>query len=534
MQFRSIKHRIALVGWLCLLAAAGATIAGGIVVSHRTTGFVVDSVETMLDGTTRAYTQAVADAQAHSLQGRFEEALHVARTLGDSLSVISRTEPSALPVEGRRQLVNKILRQALESNPGFNGTYSAWEPNAVDGRDEDYRGLKMLGADATGRVLPYWTRNPETGAIKIQPLVEYDSRELHANGVMKGGWYVVPAETGKESVLGPLPYVVQGREVFLATMSVPIRVGNTFVGVAGADFDLAFVQKLAAAVAAKIYGGRSHIVILSDLGLVVADSAKPELVGKSFADQTASWDADLKAVQSGAATTAWSADGDTLRTFSPIALGNSERPWSVLVTVPRAIAMAEAEALGASLSERSAAAVGWQTAVGLGAALLAMIAIWFAAGGVSRPIVAMTGAMRSLADGNLDTEVPARGQSDEIGQMAEAVQVFKDNAQEVQRLQAEQEAQKDRAAAERREAMHALATEFEASVMEIVEEVSRQSGELSQSAELLTARSYRAPVTPGPRAPCGAQGLSGRPWIHFQQASTSPSRSSALPELSTT
>ena len=133
----------------------------------------------------------------------------------------------------------------------------------VDGRDEDYRGLKMLGADATGRVLPYWTRNPETGAIKIQPLVEYDSRELHANGVMKGGWYVVPAETGKESVLGPLPYVVQGREVFLATMSVPIRVGNTFVGVAGADFDLAFVQKLAAAVAAKIYGGRSVITSYS-------------------------------------------------------------------------------------------------------------------------------------------------------------------------------------------------------------------------------------------------------------------------------
>ncbi|WP_230370354.1 hypothetical protein [Paludibacterium denitrificans] len=40
----------------------------------------------------------------------------------------------------------------------------------------------------TGRFTPYWTRS-ESGAIAVQPLVEYDSDALHPNGVPKGGWY---------------------------------------------------------------------------------------------------------------------------------------------------------------------------------------------------------------------------------------------------------------------------------------------------------------------------------------------------------
>ena len=40
-------------------------------------------------------------------------------------------------------------------------------------------------------------------------------------------------------------------------------------------------------------------------------------------------------------------------------------------------------------------------------------------------------AMSELAIGNLETEVPAQDQMDEIGEMAQAVQVFKDNALKV-------------------------------------------------------------------------------------------------------
>ena len=62
----------------------------------------------------------------------------------------------------------------------------------------------------------------------------------------------------------------------------------------------------------------------------------------------------------------------------------------------------------------------------------------------------MTTAMRKIADGDLTAEIPALGRTDEIGSMAKAVQVFKDNAIEKQRLEAaaKAEAEHQREAAE--------------------------------------------------------------------------------------
>ena len=47
------------------------------------------------------------------------------------------------------------------------------------------------------------------------------------------------------------------------------------------------------------------------------------------------------------------------------------------------------------------------------------------------PIANASVAMSELAIGDLETEVPAQDQIDEIGEMAQAVQVFKDNALKV-------------------------------------------------------------------------------------------------------
>jgi methyl-accepting chemotaxis protein len=60
--------------------------------------------------------------------------------------------------------------------------------------------------------------------------------------------------------------------------------------------------------------------------------------------------------------------------------------------------------------------------------------------GVSTPISQMTAAMRRLAEHDLDAIIPGIGRKDEIGAMAGAVQVFKENAQERLKLEAEMEA----------------------------------------------------------------------------------------------
>ena len=57
--------------------------------------------------------------------------------------------------------------------------------------------------------------------------------------------------------------------------------------------------------------------------------------------------------------------------------------------------------------------------------------------GVIRPIAAMTDVMKGLAGGDLNVSVPALSRDDEVGAMARAVQVFKDNAQRVLSMEAE-------------------------------------------------------------------------------------------------
>ena len=83
---------------------------------------------------------------------------------------------------------------------------------------------------------------------------------------------------------------------------------------------------------------------------------------------------------------------------------------------------------------------------GVLALVIALGAVAWLIGALSRPVEAMTRAMTRLAGGDLDIVIPAIGRRDEIGHMADAVLTFKQNAEEKVRLEADAQAQ--RAAAE--------------------------------------------------------------------------------------
>ncbi|WP_378944775.1 methyl-accepting chemotaxis protein [Mesorhizobium sp. ANAO-SY3R2] len=76
---------------------------------------------------------------------------------------------------------------------------------------------------------------------------------------------------------------------------------------------------------------------------------------------------------------------------------------------------------------------------GLTIAILMLIA-WWLSNQIAKPVNRMTQAMRDLAAGDHNVAIPAVGRRDEVGQMASAVQTFKDAAIEKIRLEAEAEA----------------------------------------------------------------------------------------------
>jgi methyl-accepting chemotaxis protein len=136
-----------------------------------------------------------------------------------------------------------------------------------------------------------------------------------------------------------------------------------------------------------------------------------------------------------------------------------------------------------------------------------VIGWWYVGRGVVRRLVRLQHSMKSIAAGDLAAEVATNG-SDEIAEMAGALQVFKDNMVESNRLRAERLETDKKAQAQRKAEMRRLADEFEAAVGEIVQTVSSASTELEASATMLTTTAEHT------------QQLSGRVEAASQEASS--------------
>ncbi|WP_244423086.1 methyl-accepting chemotaxis protein, partial [Bradyrhizobium sp. ORS 375] len=123
----------------------------------------------------------------------------------------------------------------------------------------------------------------------------------------------------------------------------------------------------------------------------------------------------------------------------------------------------------------------------LGISLILVSGVSFLIGqGISNAVRQMVQAMARLAGGDASIQIPGVGRRDEIGEMAGAVEVFKTNMIETERLRAEQAEIEERQAERRKADMAALATSFETAIGRIIETVSSASTELEASATTLT------------------------------------------------
>ncbi|MGL5448308.1 MAG: methyl-accepting chemotaxis protein [Rhabdaerophilum sp.] len=125
-----------------------------------------------------------------------------------------------------------------------------------------------------------------------------------------------------------------------------------------------------------------------------------------------------------------------------------------------------------------AAVLGIVSALGVALAII----IW----GVVRPLKGMTHSMTRLAQGHWDTEVPLTTRQDEIGGMARALLVFKENGILTERMR--QEAEHEQLERERRRlALEQSVAEFDANAGMVMAAVVSASGELQAAAESLAS-----------------------------------------------
>jgi methyl-accepting chemotaxis protein len=417
MKFNSIRHRISAVAGACLVVSVVSTVGYGVYSARDTQDMVSARVSGQVKENTLASLKGVAGTQAGIIQAKFDVALDAARTMAHVFELGKQDNGLAL---GRNQ-INAVLLNVLKHNPDFNGTYSCWEPNALDGRDDQFRTGRDGNNEKHGRFTPYWNRDAK-GNIAVQPLVEYDTMDKHPNGVLKGGWYIGPRDTQTESVLDPFPYIVQGKQVWLTTLSVPIVVNGKFMGVAGTDYNLDFVQELSQQADRGLFDGKGEVVIISNMGLIVADSEKPDLIGKHFQEVMPGdgWKAVLADIQGGKSVSSLDEHTGIITALAPIQLGRTGKPWSVMIKVSKDVVLADAYALDKDLSSRASTSAWWQVAVGLLVALGGTSFLWFAAGSLSRPIREAEVLANTIRLGDFSRRID-HSTDDEVGRLAVAL-----------------------------------------------------------------------------------------------------------------
>ena len=109
----------------------------------------------------------------------------------------------------------------------------------------------------------------------------------------------------------------------------------------------------------------------------------------------------------------------------------------------------------------------------------AALALWFAVRHMMRPLVRMESAMGSISAGDTECDIPGFGRGDEIGRMAAALAVFRDNVRQnarnaEERKRVEESAERERVALRRK-----LADEFETAVKGLIDELVASSDALS-------------------------------------------------------
>lgn len=124
-----------------------------------------------------------------------------------------------------RELTSEILRNTLKSRPDCFAVWMAWETDAVDGRDRQYRDVP--GSDRDGRFVPYWHR--AFGTIKLGSLRGYDLRG-------EGDWYSFLKRQGRLCKIDkPFLYPVDDQPFWVVSEFAPLVVRGTFVGAVGID-----------------------------------------------------------------------------------------------------------------------------------------------------------------------------------------------------------------------------------------------------------------------------------------------------------
>lgn len=260
--------------------------------------------------------EAETDKYVGLVDDTFNESMVLARSIASQLKNIRNSE------KPNRDTADKYLEAVMTDYPDLLGAWVTFEPNAFDGKDAEFVNVE---SDQTGRYIPYFNR--VTGELNQDISVGYENTDV------SGDWYQTPLKTGKEYCTDPYLVEVKGKQVTMVSLAVPIYHNSKFIGVAGVDIGIDKILELNKSI--KMLRTGYGAIIGNNGNIIVHPNA--DAISKNFSefinDQTV-----LDKIKKGERTlvTEISKLDNTKKilSFSPIVIGDSPTPWSLMISVP--------------------------------------------------------------------------------------------------------------------------------------------------------------------------------------------------------
>ncbi|MDR1859034.1 MAG: methyl-accepting chemotaxis protein [Treponema sp.] len=264
---------------------------------------------------TDKYSLTLTKESANEIKACLDKYWNITETVAQTME-----QYSSMVVQNRRNMLNVILEGLARSNPGILGMWCVWEPDVLEGNDQQYLGTR--GTNASGRFAPYYYW--DGGVVKLEARDNFDQPGA-------GNYYQLPKRNNATTILDPYTRQVSGKSSLLTTISSPIRNNGRIVGVAGLDILLDEVQHITQTL--KPYPDSLSALFAND-GTIAAHF-DPSRAGKNMRDTEhdvlgANLTSYIQIVKDGKSSYLV-VSNDMLGTIMiygmPITIGTSTTPW---------------------------------------------------------------------------------------------------------------------------------------------------------------------------------------------------------------
>ncbi len=235
----------------------------------------------------------------------------------------------------------------------------------------------------------------------------------------------------------------------------------------------------------KFGGGQGYPVVYNSDTSILVNGANPQLEGKITGATDSNGvliaDAQLNAArqapQGGVTSYLYPRPGQTEPVRKTVFV-RQFTPWNATISYGLYVDDIDADVRALTLE---------LAAIGAGLMLLMATLSWLIARDVLGALDRQKTRMQDIADGAIDKPVEETDRGDEIGRMAETLEVLRQTAMTARTLEAEQVAAKARGEQEKRDALISLADRFDASVGQLVGLMASGSGELETTAKSMSS-----------------------------------------------